>query len=77
MPYQWKVLPFGVATAPRVFIALTKPILFLYHHKGFHIVIYFDDILVLIQSKGAGKRAWLFFVFFVGPPWFTYSFFQV
>ena len=29
VPYQWKVLPFGPATAPRVFMSLTKPILFL------------------------------------------------
>ena len=56
MPYQWKVLPFGLATAPRIFTSLTKPILFLWHHKGLHIVIYLDDILVLVCSKWAGKR---------------------
>ena len=60
VPYQWKVLPFWVATAPRVVMALTKPILFLCHHKGFCIVIYLDDILVLVLSKQAGKRAHLF-----------------
>ena len=60
VPYQWKVLLFGLATAPRVFTVLTKPILFLCHHKGFHIVIYLDDILVLVHSKWAGKRAHLF-----------------
>ena len=59
VPYQWKVLPFGLATAPRVFTSLMKPILFLCHCKGFHIVIYLDDILVLICSKLAGKRACL------------------
>ena len=60
VPYQWKVLPFGLAIAPRVFTSLTKPILFLCHHKGLHIVIYLDDILVLVCSKRAGKRACLF-----------------
>ena len=60
VPYQWKVLPFGLATAPRVFTTLTKPILFLCHCKDFHIVIYFDDTLVLVHSKWAGKRACLF-----------------
>ena len=44
VPYQWKVRPFGLATAPRVFTSLTKPILF-------------DDILVLVCSKWVGKRA--------------------
>ena len=57
VPYQWKILPFGLATASRVFKSLTKPILFLCHHKGLHIGIYLDDILVLVCSKQVGKRA--------------------
>ena len=60
VPYQWKVLPFGLATTPRVFMFFTKPILFLCHCKGLHIVIYLDDILILICSKQVGKRACLF-----------------
>ena len=60
VPYQWRVLPFGLATAPRIFTSLTKPILFLWCCKGLHIVIYLDDILVLVHSKRAGKRAHLF-----------------
>ena len=60
VPYQWKVLPFGLTTAPRIFTALTKPIMFLCCHKGFCIVIYLDDILILVCSKLAGKRAHLF-----------------
>ena len=50
-----KVYLFGLAMAFRIFTALTKPILFLYQHKGFCIVIYLDDILVLVCSKWAGK----------------------
>ena len=57
VPYQWKALPFGLATAPWVFTALTKPILVLCYCKGFCIVIYLDDIMVLVWSKWAGKRA--------------------
>ena len=60
VPYQWKVLPFGLATAPRVFMSLTKPILFLCCCKGLCIVIYLDGILVLVHSKWVGKRAHLF-----------------
>ena len=60
VPYQWKVLPSGLATAPRAFTFLTKPILFLCHCKGMCNAIYLDDILVLACSKWAGKRAHLF-----------------
>ena len=71
-PYQWKVLPFGLATAPQVFTALTKPILFLCCHKGFYIVICLDDILVLVRSMCTGKRACSFFVFLISLAWITY-----
>ena len=57
VPYQWKVLPFGLATAHQVFTAFSKPILFLCHHRVFDIVIYLDNILVLVCSNWAGKRA--------------------
>ena len=60
VPYQWKVLTFGLATTPRVLMSLTKPILFLCCCKGLHIVIYLDDILVFVCSKWEGKRAHLF-----------------
>ena len=52
-----KGFTFGLATAPRVFMSLTKPILFLCCHKGLHIVTYLDYILVFVCSKWVGKRA--------------------
>ena len=60
VPYQWKVLPFGLATAPQVFTALTKPILFLCHCKGFSIVIYLMTSWSWFVLSGPGKRAHLF-----------------
>ena len=42
------------------YTALTKPILFHCHHKGFQIVVYLDDILVLVHYKWTGKRAYSF-----------------
>ena len=62
VPYQWKVLPFRLATASRVFMSLTKPILFLCHCKGLCIVIYLDDIFILVHFKQVGERAHLFCV---------------
>ena len=35
VPYQWKVLPFGLDTSPRVFTSLMKPILFLLPSQRF------------------------------------------
>ena len=55
---------FWVGQSPWVFTALTKPILFLCHHKGFHIVTFLDDILVMVCSKWAGKRAHAFCVLY-------------
>ena len=40
--------------------SLTKPILFLCCHKGLCIVIYLDDILVLVCSKWVAMRTYLF-----------------
>ena len=47
--------PLGLV--PRVFTSLMKPILFLCHCKVLRIVIYLDDILVLVPSEWADKRA--------------------
>ena len=70
-PYQWKVLPLSLAVVPRVFTLLTKPILFLFHFKGFHVVIYLDDILNPIHSKHTARRAQTLSVVCIGLSWFT------
>ena len=54
--YQWKVLPFELASDPRVFTSPTKAILFLCHCKGFCIIIYLDDSLMLNHCKYVDKR---------------------
>ena len=54
---------FWAGYTPRFFTTLTKPIPFLFNHKGFCIVIYLDDILVLVHSKQVGKRAYSFLCF--------------
>ena len=55
--YLQKVLPCGLATAPEVFIFLTKYIIFLCHCKRFSVIIYLHDFLVLIHSKHVAQRA--------------------
>ena len=56
-----------LVSTPVCLLCLTKPILFLCHHKGFCTVIDLDDILVLVHSKQAGKWAHSFCV----PYWFA------
>ena len=69
-PLQWKVLPFGLATAPRVFSSLTKPILFLHRCKFFSVICLHD---IWPDSKYSGKMAQSF-LFSVGLSWITYYF---
>ena len=70
MSYQWKVLPFGLATAPRVFTALTKSILFHLWCKGFHIFLYLEHILSLFVLSRHARGYDHFFVLY----WFTLDF---
>ncbi len=42
--YQWKVLPFGLATAPRAFTKLLAPLAAHLHLKGCLMYSYIDDI---------------------------------
>ena len=53
---HWKILLFGLVSAPRVFTSFNKSILFLCHSKGLHVIIYFDEIVDLTYSKHAGHR---------------------
>ena len=52
---------------------LTKPILLLCHHNGFHVIIYLDDILVLTHSRPTGKR--VPFVHSIDLSWIKYQIF--
>ena len=48
--YQFKVLPFGLSTAPRVFTKVLAPVIGLLHRQGCHIFPYLDDCLVVAKS---------------------------
>ena len=51
--YQWRVLPFGLSTAPLVFTKVLAPVLASIRLKGIHIHPYLDDLLLRAQSPQA------------------------
>lgn len=51
--YQYEVLCFGLATAPRVFTKCTKPIIAHLREKGFKISIYIDDLILIHEDPHA------------------------
>ena len=50
--YQFKVLPFGLSTAPRTFTKTMQPVMEKLREQGLHLVIYLDDILLMADSPG-------------------------
>ena len=48
---EFAFLPFGLATAPRLFTKVMKPIVALLCQVGIRLIIYLDDLLFMNQSK--------------------------
>ena len=48
--YHFKVMPFGLNFAPRIFTKLFKPILRLLRSQGMLLIIYLDDILLIAPT---------------------------
>lgn len=46
--YQFKCLPFGLTSAPRVFTKVLKPLIVYVRRLGLRICIHLDDMLILI-----------------------------
>ena len=51
--FEFKVLPFGLSTSPRVFTRIVKSIPEFLRPKGFTIYVYLDDFLVVSPSRSA------------------------
>ena len=51
VPYQFRVLCFGLTTAPQVFTRLMAPISAILHRYGIRILRYLDDWLILDESR--------------------------
>ena len=49
--YEYSCLPFGLASAPRVFTKVMKPIAALLRQMSIRLVIYLDDLLIMGQSQ--------------------------
>ncbi|MDD9816660.1 MAG: reverse transcriptase domain-containing protein, partial [Gammaproteobacteria bacterium] len=49
--YQCTALPFGLATAPRVFSKIMRPWVTLMREKGVRMIQYLDDILIMASTK--------------------------
>ena len=49
--FKFTCLPFGLTSAPRVFMKLLKPVVGFLRQVGCHLVIYLDDLLIVHQNK--------------------------
>ena len=56
--YQFRVLYFGLTTAPQVFTRLMAPISAILHRYGIRMLRYLDDWLILAESGTTSLQAW-------------------
>ena len=71
-PYQWRVLPFGLAIAPGVFTSLTKPILYYCQCKSFY------NYYILGWYPGPDVNlSTIFLELLIGWSWAVLKFFEV
>ncbi|XP_053138354.1 uncharacterized protein LOC128339002 [Hemicordylus capensis] len=54
--YQYKALPFGLASAPRTFTKILAPVLALLRLQGVHVFGYLDDLLLKSESPSEAAR---------------------
>jgi len=55
--YEFACLPLGLASAPRVFTKLMKPVVGLLRQLGIRLVVYLDDMLIMAQSRDLARHA--------------------
>ncbi|CAH1242857.1 TNKS2 [Branchiostoma lanceolatum] len=55
--YQFQCVPFGVATAPRVFTKVLKVPIALLRRQGYRLIVYLDDVLVFGRTREGCREA--------------------
>ena len=54
--WEFLCLPFGLASAPRTFTKLSKPVVGHLRKMGIRLIIYLDDILIMSESKELAQK---------------------
>ena len=54
--HEFACLPFGLATAPRVFTKLMKPVVAALRQRGIRLIIYLDDMLIMAESQALASH---------------------
>lgn len=54
--YQFTCLPFGLSCAPWIFTKVMKPLMTLLRGWGIRIIIYIDDMLLLVESRDTAMQ---------------------
>jgi len=49
--YQFKAMPFGLTSAPRIFTKIMRPVVRALREKGIRCVIYLDDLLIIAETR--------------------------
>ena len=57
--YEYTALPFGLATAPRLFTKLLKPVLANLRTAGVRLIGYLDDFLIIGKTKPEAEGAYM------------------
>ena len=53
--FEFACLPFGLASAPRVFTKIMKPVVALLRQLGIRTIVYLDDLLIMAKSQDLAK----------------------
>jgi hypothetical protein len=54
--YQFRCLPFGLTSSPRIFTKVLKPVVAALRRQGIRLVIFLDDILIMSPTKEVCHR---------------------